>query len=350
MNHTLSVGGAETMIIDLAVGQKKLGHTVTICSMYGKGALDAKAHEFGVPVVHLNSSRNLLKKVRSLASYLGEHPQDVIHSHWGVWLPTAIAGFFKRIPRIHTHHSNESRRSFVEHRAALLFTTKVVVLHPEADDYIKKWVGVPKRKMVVIPNGLDLSRLHEVGRVELDGIAPEAPVVGMIARLSPPKDYPTFMRAAKIVLDRFPDVHFIAIGDGRQRAQFEAERAQLEIRNFHFLGSRLDVPAILKRMTINVLASRNEGQPLVLIEAMASGCACVASDIPAIRFTLDGGNSGLLVPGQDPAALAAAIERLLMDGLLRERLNEKALQRAQYFSAERMAKDYVSLYTELIAQ
>lgn len=336
------------MLLDLAVGQKKLGHEVTICSMYGSGLLDEKAREYGLTVVHLNSPPKLIAKIRLLTAYLRDHPQDIVHSHWGVWLPTAISGFLKRTPRVHTHHANQRRRLFLEHRAASLFTTKVVVLTPEVDDYIRKWVAVPKRKIVVIPNGINLGRIEGVHRTELDGIPPETIVVGMVARLSPPKDYSTFMRAAKIALARFPDVYFVAVGDGPQRAQFEAEKTQLEIPNFRFLGNRLDVPAVLRRMTINVLATRNEGLSITLLEAMASGCACIASDIPANRFALDNGNAGLLVPGQDPSALAAAIESLLVNAGLREQFYERATQRSHYFSAGRMAQDYVDLYAQLI--
>jgi len=348
VHHTFDLGGAEVMLLDLAVGQKKLGHAVTICSMYGPGLLDGKACDYGLPVVHLNSRRNLMAKVRLLTTFLREHPQDIVHSHWGVWLPTAISGFLKRTPCIHTHHGVRGRKFFLEDRVASLFTTMVVVLTPEVDDYIGKLVSVPRRKIRVIPNGIDLARIRGSQRVELDGIPPGAIVVGMVARLSPPKDYSTFMRAAKCVLERFPDVHFIAVGGGRQRAQLEAEKAQLAIQNFHFLGNRLDVPAILRRMTINVLATRHEGLSITLLEAMASGCSCVATDIPANRFALDNGNSGALVPGNDPAALAVAIEGLLADGDMRKKLHENALQRAQYFSAERMVKDYIGLCAQLM--
>jgi glycosyltransferase involved in cell wall biosynthesis len=347
VNHTLDLGGTEIMLLDLASGQKRLGHTVTICSMYGPGLLDGKAAEYGIPVVHLNSPNKLTTKVRNLAAYLREHPQDIVHSHWGVWLPTALAGFLRRTPRVHTHHANQRRRLFLEHRAASVFTTKVVVLTPEVDDYIRKWVSVPKRKIAVIPNGIDLSRFAEVPETALEGIPSGATVVGMVARLSPPKDYSTFMRAAKLVLLRFPDVQFVAVGDGPQRAQFEAERAQLELGNFHFLGNRLDVLSVFKRMTINVLATKNEGLSITLLEAMASGCACIASDIPANRFALDGGNAGLLVPGLNPEAMAAAIERLLVDSELRDKFHQRAMERSKYFTAERMAKDYINLYGEL---
>jgi glycosyltransferase involved in cell wall biosynthesis len=347
VNHALALGGTEVMLLDLASGQKRLGHSVTICSMYGAGLLDEKAAEYGIPVVHLNSSHKLMSQIGKLTTYLREYPQDIIHSHWGVWLPAAIAGFLRKTPRVHTHHSNQQRRLFLEHRAASLLTTKVVVLTPEVDDYIKNWVGVPKRKIAVILNGIDGSRFAKVPDIEIEEIPSAATVVGMVARLSPPKDYSTFMRAAKLVLARFPDVHFVAAGDGPQRAQLEAERIQLGLENFHFLGNRLDVLSVFKRMTINVLATKNEGLSITLLEAMASGCVCVASDIPANRFALDGGNAGVLVPGLNPEAMAAAIERLLGDSELRDRFHQGAIERSKYFTAERMAKNYVKLYDEM---
>jgi glycosyltransferase involved in cell wall biosynthesis len=156
------------------------------------------------------------------------------------------------------------------------------------------------------------------------------------------------MQAAKIVLRRFPEAHFIAVGDGKLRAQLEAEKVQLGIPNFNFLGNRLDVPAILRRMTLNVLATRNEGLSITLLEAMASGCPCIASDIPANRFALDDGSCGLLPPGNDPEALAAAIENLLKDEHLRIALSERATKRSAYFTVERMTNDYVELYTRLL--
>jgi len=350
VNHTMDLGGTEVMLLDLANGQKRLGHQVTICSMYGPGILDEKARSCGLSVVHLRSGNRLRHKVKLLTAYLRANPQDVIQSHWGVWLATALSGFLAGTPRVHTHHANQQRRLFLEHRVASLFTNKVVVLTPQVDDYIRKWVRVPKRKIAVIPNGIDQSRVQNQQRIELDGIPPHVPVVGMVARLSPPKDYSTFMRAAKIVFGRFPEAQFIAVGDGKLRAQLETEKIQLGIPNFNFLGNRLDVPAILGRMTVNVLATRNEGLSITLLEAMASGCPCIASDIPANRFALDDGACGLLPPGNDPEALAAAIESLLKDEPLRTGLSERATKRSAYFTVERMTNDYLKLYNELLTK
>ncbi len=335
------------MLLSLAKEQKALGHDVTICTMFGDGRLDERAREYGLKHYKLNSGKGILANIRSLNAFLRDHPQDVVHSHWGVWLTTAVTGWLRKTPRVHTHHSNQMRRLFIEHRIASLLTDKVVSLTPELDQYISKWVDVPARKMAVITNGLDLSRFHGIKPAHIEGIPDNATVVGMVARLCIPKDYSTFMRAVQLVEAKFNDVHFIAVGDGILTAQFKAEAAELGLKNFHFIGARLDVPAVLRRMTIKVLATWNEGLSISLLEAMASGCACIASDIPANRFTLDNGNAGLLVPGRDPGALAEAIERLLTDPALREKLHLGAQRRIEDFTSKRMAEEYIALYDTL---
>ncbi len=259
VQHFFDLGGVESMILELAKGQKALGHEVTICSMYGSGPSDEKAHAYGFKVVHLNSERSLLANVRTLAAFLKRGKYDIVHSHWGVWLAAALAGFLRRVPRVHTHHANQQRRLFLGHRVASIFTTKVVVLTPQVDDYIKSWVAVAARKIVVIPNGIELSKIEEAASVEIEGIAADQTVIGMVARLSPPKDYSTYIRAAKIVTDKFPNVHFIAVGIGRDEARLRSEVAALQLDRFHFLGGRLDVPSLLHRMKIMVLSTKNEG-------------------------------------------------------------------------------------------
>jgi glycosyltransferase involved in cell wall biosynthesis len=344
------LGGSESMILELAKQQRASGHDVSLCALYGPGPCDEKAAAIGFRINHLNSKPGIRANVKALSAFLRSGNYDVVHSHWGVWLATALAGFLRRIPRVHTHHANQQRRLFMEHRVASFFTTKVVVLTPQIDDYIKSWVAVPARKIVVIPNGIEQSKIEDAERVEIEGIAPDQIVVGMVARLSPPKDYSTFIRAAKIVTDKMPDVHFVSIGTGRDEARLRGEVAALGIDRFHFLGGRLDVPSLLHRMSIKVLATKNEGLSISLLEAMVAKCVCIASDIPSNRFTLDDGNAGILVPFQDHQALATAIEQVLTNPELSERLRNAAFLRGQYFNSRRMADAYLNLYAELVPQ
>lgn len=350
VQNCLDVGGSEVMLIELAKQQLALGHDVAICTIGGEGPMDETAQSYGIKVDHLRAGRGLFNQVHALWSYLKRDAPDIVHSHWGVWLPVALAGFFAGVPRVHTHHANQRRRLFLEHRFATLFTNRVVILTPEADDYIKKYVAVPKRKIVVIPNGIDLSRVESATRIEIDGIPEDSPVVGMIARLCPPKDYSTFIRCAKLLNGEFPNVHFIAVGGGQMRMTFEEEATSLGVQNFHFLGARHDVPGILRRMSVNVLATKCEGLSITLLEGMASGCPCVASDIPANRYALGDGKAGLLVKGQDPVALAAGIKRMLTENLLREEFIRSSGELCKFFTSGRMASDYLAMYRAILGR
>jgi glycosyltransferase involved in cell wall biosynthesis len=265
-----------------------------------------------------------------------------------MWLVGALAALLNRTPFVHTHRGHPGRRHFLEHRLACLFTDKVVLLTPVADEYILKWVSPPRRKIEVIPNGVQLDRFAGATRIEVDGIPVDAPVVGMVARTRPPKDYETLIRAAKMINARWPEVHFIAVGDGPQREMYEDIVKTIGVANFHFLGDRYDVPALFRRMSVNVLASHSEGFANTLLEAMASGCVCTASDIPPNRYVLDEERAGLLFPDGNPEALANAIERLLSDQALADRLRAYALERAKYFNPRRMAEDNIKLYTTLL--
>jgi len=98
VNHSMTVGGAEVMIIELARQQAKAGHQVAICSMYGPGALDAKAAEFRLKVFPPQQQTLAAAKTSSLIAHLRENPVDILNSHWAVWLATALARCAYRHP------------------------------------------------------------------------------------------------------------------------------------------------------------------------------------------------------------------------------------------------------------
>ena len=167
-------------------------------------------------------------------------------------------------------------------------------------------------------------------------------MIGNVARLVEQKDQRALVDAAPAILERFPDARFVVVGDGPLRAELEADAASLP---FAFLGDRDDVPELLAGFDVFAFPSLFEGLCLAVIEAQAAGCPVVATPVGGIRETVIDGETGLLVPARDPAALAASICRLLDDPALADRLAREGRRRARArFSVERMVEGTLQLY------
>ncbi len=224
-------------------------------------------------------------------------------------------------------------------------------------------VGVPEGKIRVIHNGIDVERFRPAGETERRAVRAElglrdgAFVVVLPGRLTPEKGQTELLRAVALLRDRGEDVVAVLLGAdnpgrwGGHRAVLEALRDELGIaERVRFLGHRPDVPAVLGAADVVAVPSHREPFGLVVIEAMACGRAVVGTAAGAIPDIVDDGETGLLVPPEDPAALAGALARLRADAGLRERLAAAAREAAvRRFSEERMVTELTALYEELAA-
>ena len=154
--------------------------------------------------------------------------------------------------------------------------------------------------------------------------------------------------AFEALLPGFPDAHLYLIGEGPERLLFEAQAAASPaVSHIHFEGLQSDPRPYLLASDIFVLASRRESFGLALIEARQAGCAIIASNVDGIPELLGHGKLGLLVPPQNPPALADAIRTLLTDPTLRDRLKQKAREDLAPFTTTRMATDVFAVYQEV---
>ena len=170
-----------------------------------------------------------------------------------------------------------------------------------------------------------------------------------MGRLVPIKDVPTFLDAARRVHERRPDTRFAVVGDGEERAGLEARSAALGLAGaVHFFGWRRDLAEVYGDLDVVVNASRNEGTPVALIEALAAARPVVATAVGGTPDLVGKDERGLLVPPGEPEALAAAVVNVL-EG------SEAARRRAQagrehvlkQHSSERLFHDMDALYREL---
>jgi glycosyltransferase involved in cell wall biosynthesis len=188
-------------------------------------------------------------------------------------------------------------------------------------------LGMPAQRTRYIPNGIDVTRF-----TACPSWRSREPGLLMSARFARQKDHSTLIRALALLRDEHgltPPLWFAGSGKASYQRQAEglAERLKLSDQ-VQFLGYEPQIAERLKRTPIFVLSTRWEGMPLALVEAMAAGCACVATLVPGVEGVLEHGVTGLLVPPEDPPALAAALARLLQNPAEAERLADAARERA----------------------
>ena len=149
-----------------------------------------------------------------------------------------------------------------------------------------------------------------------------------------------------MIAAEFPDVDFLVVGEGEERAALEALARRLGLgARVVFTGLRHDVPRLLAAVDVLALTSLYEGFPNVLLEAMATGAVAVATDVGGCRELVTSGETGLLVPPRAPAAVAAAVGRVLRDPALARRLATAARQRVEgAFSIDVMARRTMDAY------
>ena len=152
--------------------------------------------------------------------------------------------------------------------------------------------------------------------------------------------------ALGLLADRHPRAHVAIAGRGDAADALLARARELGLADrVSLLGLRADVPGLLMAADIFVLPSRSEGLPLALLEAMFAGCAIVATDVGEVRSVLADGEAGVVVPPENPVALAGALDRLLSNPTEARRLAAHARRRAQAeYDVSRMAARYAALY------
>ena len=217
-------------------------------------------------------------------------------------------------------------------------------------------------RLQVIHNGLELSVFdtalaNSSNRLKAAlKLPPDCLLITAVGRIAPDKGFDYFVDAARLVLQKHQhNVHFIIAG-GEENLDFANGLKQKVIDyaisdNFHFLGFRTDIADILAVSDIFVLSSRKEGHPYVMLEAMASECAVVASNCAGVEETIEEGNSGFIVPIGDINAMAERLLSLIDSVDLRHSLAESAKKRIKaFFTADKTATELMAVYEKLLQQ
>jgi glycosyltransferase involved in cell wall biosynthesis len=324
--------GAQVFATDLHDALVRRGrHVRTVALAPGRtGGLD-------VPV--LGPSRRHPKTIAALRHEAVE--SSVVAAHGSTTLPMcALVRATTRTPFVYRQISESMfwassplRRGRV--RAALALASRVVALWSGSAETLRDRLGVPTRKVRVIPNGVPTDRFPPVdrsrtkpARIEL-GLDPGSPVILSIGALVPEKGVDLAVRAAA----RLDHAQLLVAGDGPERSMLESLARDLASDRVTFVGSVADPRPCFEAADAIVLPSRGgDSMPAVLIEAGFMGVPAVATPVEGIIEILDRGNAGELVPQDDVEALATALGRVLTDRDHAARLAEaaRAHSRAEY--------------------
>ncbi len=268
---------------------------------------------------------------------------DVIHTHDDrAHLYGTFAGRLANVPRIlHTRHGRSphlSRRQRMLVGTASRLIDRFVCVSDDSGRLAVRQ-GVRPRKVRTIRNGIDVQRFP------CTGPRPDGPAV-LVARLSPEKDIDTLLRATALVVREDPAFRLEIAGDGPCLPALRQTASELGLQtHVRFLGQVRDVAGLLARAGLFVLSSLSEGISLTLLEAMASGLPIVATRVGGNPEVVAEGETGILVPAQNPAALAAALLRLCRDGAEVVRLGMAGRRRVEtHFDVRRMVAEYEQLY------
>ena len=308
----------------------------------------------------LSSPRHVSAAVR-FARLLRCGQFDIVHSHmfWSSLFASPIA-WACRVPTvIETLHGTEAWRtgwkaSCTIDRATTRFVSKYVAVCASDAQFLEEKKQVPRHKIAVIPNGVDVRRFlvsssdRHASRSQL-GLGQADLVVIVVARLHRGKGHAVLLDAIGPLLPVHPALKVIFLGEGEEGRELEARANALGLRDcVRLLGYQNNVQEWLAAADINVLPTFYEGLPLTVLEAMASGLPTVASNVGGIPDAIEHGVSGLLVPPGDPTQLRDAISCLLQDPCLRTRLGKVAQRRAlESFDFEQQVRRTEKLYVEM---
>jgi glycosyltransferase involved in cell wall biosynthesis len=370
-----STGGVGQYLRWLVNGLDKERFEVTaVCLSEGSEKLACELSQIeGVRALSLQMDRykiNPLGDARvwlRLRRLIRQERFDLIHAH------TSKPGFLARtaaigsgIPAIYrpagfAFHDGAARwkarlYAAVERFTARFFTRRIVTVCNEERELAKRYRVGSDEQLVTIHTGIDLSQFDRQydrdGTRRSLGVPEEGFLFGTVGRLSRQKAPSDFVRAAAMVHEKQPGVHFVWVGDGELQAETEALVRSLGLEAvFHFAGLRRDIPAVLQALDCFVLASHWEGFSLSVLEAMAAGLPVVMNRVSGAAEAVHNGETGLIVPVGDVQALAGALLNIASDMEHAIALGQAGrLRLEQHFTQERMIADIQALYEQVCAE
>ena len=366
-------GGTEGQFVNLGLGLERSRFEVHFGCLRRFGMMLEELESSGVPVTDygvssFRSPRAIAAQFR-LARNIRRFGIDIVHAYGfsanAFAIPAARIAGVKVVASIRDMGVYLSPAKLTAQRWICKFADRILV-NAEA---IKAWLvdaGYDGNRITVIPNGVDVSRFEPArsNRLRSDlGLTADAPLVGVLGRVSGRKGLEDFIAAASIVAPRFPSARFLIIGE----PSFSSRGSQIHVDETYtnelkalaerhgvkdrviFTGFRSDVARILPELTVSVLPSLSEGLSNTLLESMAAGVPVVATRVGGTAEVIRDSENGLLVPPSDPRSLAESICRLLDTPEFAAKVGAAGRQRIiDRYSMARLIEDTSRFYESIV--
>ncbi len=360
LSHTLWIGGAEEMVLNLVNHLPRDRFEAMVCCIGEPGPIGLEIAATGTPVTALRADPGLRHPldVFKIRDFLRATRPDIVHT----FLLTAslygrLAAILARVPiiigtEVNTYQDKRLHHILAE-RLLVAGTDRVVTSAESVKDYYVRQIGVDPKRVGVIHNAVNFGQLAtSAPRAEIRGrigLAPDAVVAGVIARLTDQKGH-AYLFDAVARTPSLAGLDLLIVGDGPLRGALEADAAAKGIaKRVHFLGARRDLGDLISAMDLFVLPSLWEGLPLSMVLAMGAGLPVVATAVAGVPEVVTDGVTGLLVPPADADALGHALARIVTDPAEAARLGASAsafvLPR---FGVDVYVRAVVNLYDELL--
>jgi len=348
-------GGQERRILKEMLAMRERGHHMeAICQPGCWLARELAEAGFTVYPIPMAGPANYVKGVLAIRRILRAGRYDVLNTHSRRdTVIAAAAGRLAGTPLIvRTRHLANKVGSLWSYTWLPHRVTTV-------SDYVRNYLisrGVPPERVATVysPVALPPRVARSTLRDEL-GLSDDDVVVGCVAVMRATKGHKELIEAIAPIMAERADLHLVFAGSGSP--VMEQVRAQVDAlglaRRIHLLGMRSDVPNLLAGFDIFALATRQEASGTVYVEAQACGVPVIGTDVGGVSEMMRAGVTGLLVPVQDPAALAGALRQLIGDPALRRRMGEagyRMVREEGVFSTGRLAETTEAVYRRWLAE
>ncbi len=372
----MNVGGPSKHVVNLAEGLNKFNcETLLISGQPSKseGEMFALAENKNFKLKKIEYLKRPISPLYDLISFIKivktikDFSPDIVHTH------TTKAGILGRaaallcgVPKIyHTYHGHIFKGYFSKLQSCLIiaierffsaFTTKLIALTPNLASELKQILRIKTPdKIRVVPLGLNLNSFLSTPRKsniwrESMGFKEKDFVIGIVARLVPVKNHTMLINSMKNLCSVFTNLHLAIIGDGELKEKLVKQSQQLGLSKvIHFCGISNKIEEVYSDLDLLILCSKNEGTPVVIIEALAAGCPVAAVNVGGVKEVLENGKSGRLLPS-DPNQFTQALSKAISDikeGRFKEYPSEQTRKKiSEFYSVEKLSENIYNLYED----